>query len=58
LGSFVVDCAICFAVEYQRRLDLIHDLRFETATTKIDVTPDEQYVIASGMLSSVCVCLA
>jgi hypothetical protein len=54
----VVDCAICFAVEYQRRLDLIHDLRFETATTKINVTPDEQYVIASGMLSSVCACLA
>lgn len=36
-------------LEYQRRLDLIHDLRFETATTKIKVTPDEQYVIASGM---------
>uniref|UniRef100_A0A0E0L794 Uncharacterized protein n=1 Tax=Oryza punctata TaxID=4537 RepID=A0A0E0L794_ORYPU len=35
--------------EYQRRLDLIHDLRFETATTKIKVTPDEQYVIASGI---------
>ncbi|GJN29787.1 hypothetical protein PR202_gb18109 [Eleusine coracana subsp. coracana] len=39
--------------KYQRRLDLIHDLRFETATTKINVTPDEQYVIASGMLTSV-----
>uniref|UniRef100_A0A0D9WLA9 Uncharacterized protein n=1 Tax=Leersia perrieri TaxID=77586 RepID=A0A0D9WLA9_9ORYZ len=35
--------------EYQRRLDLIHDLRFETATTNIKVTPDEQYVIASGI---------
>uniref|UniRef100_A0A0A9DQ62 Nucleolar protein 10-like N-terminal domain-containing protein n=1 Tax=Arundo donax TaxID=35708 RepID=A0A0A9DQ62_ARUDO len=35
--------------EYQRRLDLIHDLRFETATTKIKVTPDDQYVIASGI---------
>ncbi|GJN29786.1 hypothetical protein PR202_gb18040 [Eleusine coracana subsp. coracana] len=29
---------------------LIHDLRFETATTKINVTPDEQYVIASDLL--------
>jgi hypothetical protein len=37
------------AVEYQRRLELIHDLRFETATTRIKVTPDGQYVIASGM---------
>ncbi|CAL5045457.1 unnamed protein product [Urochloa decumbens] len=35
--------------EYQRRLDLIHDLRFETATTKIKLTPDDQYVIASGI---------
>ena len=42
----------CFlAVEYQRRLDLIHDLRFETATTKIKLTPDDQYVIASGVLT-------
>ncbi|PWZ08122.1 Nucleolar protein 10 [Zea mays] len=37
------------AVEYQRRLDLIHDLRFETATTKIKLTPDDQYLIASGI---------
>jgi len=35
--------------EYQRRLDLIHDLRFETATTKIKLTPDDQFVIASGI---------
>ncbi|KAF7093138.1 hypothetical protein CFC21_095569, partial [Triticum aestivum] len=35
--------------EYQRRLELIHDLRFETATTRIKVTPDGQYVIASGI---------
>ncbi|KAJ1257761.1 hypothetical protein BS78_10G021000 [Paspalum vaginatum] len=35
--------------EYQRRLDLIHDLRFETATTKIKLTPDDEYVIASGI---------
>ncbi|EMS52385.1 Nucleolar protein 10 [Triticum urartu] len=36
-------------LEYQRRLELIHDLRFETATTRIKVTPDGQYVIASGI---------
>jgi hypothetical protein len=41
----------CLVVEYQRRLDLIHDLRFETATTKIKLTPDDQYVIASGVFS-------
>ncbi|KAM0909238.1 hypothetical protein ACQ4PT_014950 [Festuca glaucescens] len=41
--------AACLAVEYQRRLELIHDLRFETATTRIKVTPDGQYVIASGI---------
>lgn len=30
---------------------MIHDLRFETATTKIKLTPDDQYVIASGVFS-------
>lgn len=35
--------------DYQRRLELIHDLRFETATTRIKATPDGQYVIASGI---------
>lgn len=44
-------CFRCLGVEYQRRLDLIHDLRFETATTKIKLTPDDQYVIASGVSS-------
>jgi ribosome biogenesis protein ENP2 len=56
IGAVAV--AVCLAVEYQRRLELIHDLRFETATTRIKVTPDGQYVIASGMqvlLVSVCV---
>ncbi|KAI5007318.1 hypothetical protein ZWY2020_050763 [Hordeum vulgare] len=33
--------------EYQRRLELIHDPRFEAATTRFKVTPDDQYVIAS-----------
>ncbi|XP_050363079.1 uncharacterized protein LOC126781984 [Argentina anserina] len=35
--------------EYQRRVELIQDLRFETATTKIKATPDGEYVIASGI---------
>ena len=32
-----------------RRVDLIQDLRFETATTKIKVTPDGEFLIASGI---------
>ncbi|XP_065877799.1 uncharacterized protein [Euphorbia lathyris] len=34
---------------YQQRVELIQDLRFETATSKIKVTPDGEYVIASGI---------
>nr|CAD1830273.1 unnamed protein product [Ananas comosus var. bracteatus] len=34
---------------YQQRVDLIQDLSFETATTKIKATPDGEYVIASGI---------
>ncbi|XP_018848422.2 nucleolar protein 10 [Juglans regia] len=34
---------------YMQRVDLIQDLRFETATTKIKATPDGQYLIASGI---------
>ena len=34
---------------YLQRVDLIQDLRFETATTKIKVTPDGDYVVASGI---------
>lgn len=41
--------AAVWFLDYQRRLELIHDLRFETATTRIKATPDGQYVIASGM---------
>lgn len=33
---------------YMQRVDLIQDLRFETATTRIKVTPDGEYLIASG----------
>lgn len=35
--------------EYLRRVDLIQDLKFETATTKIKVTPDGEYLISSGI---------
>ncbi|PKA58535.1 hypothetical protein AXF42_Ash008822 [Apostasia shenzhenica] len=34
---------------YLRRVDLVQDLRFETATTKIKATPNGEYVIASGI---------
>ncbi|XP_078447931.1 embryo sac development arrest 7 [Wolffia australiana] len=35
--------------EFRRRLDVIHDLKFETATSRIKVTPDGEYVVASGI---------
>lgn len=31
-----------------QRVELIQDLKFETATTKIKATPDGEYLIASG----------
>nr|XP_023872476.1 nucleolar protein 10 [Quercus suber] len=34
---------------YSQRVDLIQDLRFETATTKIKATPDGEFLIASGI---------
>ncbi|KAG0497332.1 hypothetical protein HPP92_002023 [Vanilla planifolia] len=34
---------------YLQRVDLIQDLRFETATSRVKVTPDGEYVIASGI---------
>ncbi|KAK4345633.1 hypothetical protein RND71_035809 [Anisodus tanguticus] len=34
---------------YMTRVDLIQDLRLETATTRIKVTPDGEYLIASGI---------
>ena len=36
-------------IDYLQRVDLIQDLRFETATTKIKATPDGEYLIASGV---------
>lgn len=35
-------------LDYLQRVDLIQDLRFETATTKIKATPDGEFLIASG----------
>ncbi|XVF26443.1 hypothetical protein REPUB_Repub14bG0017100 [Reevesia pubescens] len=33
---------------YMERVELIQDLRFETATSKIKITPDGEFLIASG----------
>ena len=35
-------------VDYLQRVDLIQDLRFETATTKIKATLDGEFLIALG----------
>ncbi|XP_075512811.1 uncharacterized protein LOC142548404 [Primulina tabacum] len=35
--------------DYLQRVDLIQDLKFETATSRIKVTPDGEYLIASGI---------
>lgn len=43
------DLAI-FRADYMQRVELIQDLRFETATTKIKATPDGEFLIASGDL--------
>ncbi|XVF56273.1 hypothetical protein PTKIN_Ptkin06aG0105700 [Pterospermum kingtungense] len=34
---------------YTERLELIQDLRFETSTSKIKITPDGEFLIASGI---------
>ncbi|KAL6004523.1 hypothetical protein ACLOJK_005077 [Asimina triloba] len=34
---------------YMQRVDLIQDLRFEIATTRIKATPDGEFIIASGI---------
>ncbi|KAL1534145.1 nucleolar protein 10-like [Salvia divinorum] len=35
--------------EYLQRVDLVQDLRFETSTSRIKVTPNGEYLIASGI---------
>jgi len=39
-----------FIIDYLQRVDLIQDLRFETATTRIKATPDGEFLIASGAM--------
>lgn len=34
-----------------QRVELIQELKFETATTRIKATPDGEYLIASGAFS-------
>ena len=35
-------------LEYQNRVELIQDFEFSEASNKIKVTPDQQYVMATG----------
>ncbi|KAI3985397.1 hypothetical protein MKX01_033711 [Papaver californicum] len=35
--------------DYQQRVELVQDLRFETATTRIKVSPEGEFLIASGI---------
>ncbi|CAH8392149.1 unnamed protein product [Eruca vesicaria subsp. sativa] len=37
---------------YMQRVELIEDLKFQTASTRIKVTPDGEYLVASGKMSS------
>ncbi|KAJ9505120.1 hypothetical protein QJQ45_009472 [Haematococcus lacustris] len=34
--------------EYRRRLELLQDLKFPAACQRIKVTPDQQYIFATG----------
>lgn len=35
-------------LDYTSRVDLVQDLRFDIATSKIKATPDGEFLIASG----------
>ncbi|GMH01582.1 hypothetical protein Nepgr_003421 [Nepenthes gracilis] len=35
--------------DYMQRVEIIQDLRFETATTRIKATPDGEFLVASGI---------
>lgn len=37
-----------------QRVELIQELKFETATTRIKATPDGEYLIASGAYFFLC----
>ncbi|MFS7889277.1 putative nucleolar protein 10/Enp2 [Helianthus anomalus] len=39
---------LSLCIDYMERVDLIQDLRFKTATTRIKATPDGEFLIASG----------
>lgn len=49
-GLFVL---MLVRTDYLRRIDLIQDLEFDTAATRMKATPDGQYIVASGELISV-----
>jgi len=42
--------------DYLRRIDLVQDLEFNTAATRMKTTPDGQYIIASGALQVLSFC--
>lgn len=37
-----------FCADYTRRIELIQDMSFETAATRIKSTPDNEFIIVSG----------
>lgn len=37
-----------YVLDYTSRVDLVQDLRFDIATSKIKATPDGEFLIASG----------
>ena len=41
-------CGLCYVKDYMQRVELIQDLKFGNATTRIKATPDGEYLIASG----------
>ncbi|KAK6244281.1 hypothetical protein QUC31_010690 [Theobroma cacao] len=41
--------SLCKDKNHMERVELIQDLRFETATSKIKITPDGEFLIASGI---------
>lgn len=45
----LLTCLLCL-LGYTENVQLLEDLRFTTATTKIKATPDGEYIIASGKL--------
>lgn len=46
----VLENLVSYCSDYMQRVELIQDLKFETATTKIKATPDGEFLFASGDL--------